>query len=370
MKILQRSNWKAFDAALKLSPQKVIDKILDAGLTGRSGGRFLTAKKWQSVKDQEGSIKFLICNAHESEPGTFKDKFIIKNNPANLIEGIAIACYAMGIKQAYIYFKHGYPELKRKLEKTIKRFQPRLDKVNLNIQVLLGAGAYICGESTAILNSIEGLRGEPRKKPPHTSEVGLYEKPTSVNNVETLSNVPLIFIDKNWDKGLRLFSVSGNVKKPGVYELPYHTKFEDLFCFVKPENKIKAVSFGAARGIIPAEGYLDPDDIRKKGAVLGNCSMILIGEKQCLVGFCKNLAEFFVHESCGKCMPCREGNFRVLEILEKISKKNAEKKDLDMLEELADFISETSFCALGKNSTNHVKTALRYFREEFSEKCR
>ena len=370
MKILQKSNWKAFNKAIKLKPEDIIKKIKNSGLTGRGGANFPTGKKWKITRNAEGKEKYLICNAHESEPGTFKDKFIIENNPENLIEGIAIASYAIGINKAIIYFKHGYPNLAKKLKKTIAIAKTKLKKINLEIEMIRGAGAYICGEATAIIDSIEGLRAEPRKKPPYPSEKGFFNKPTCVNNVETLANVPLIFIDKGWNKNLRLFSVSGNVKKPGVYELPLGTPVKELLEKVQPKNPVKALYFGCAGGCITPEGNLGKEEIENKGAMLGNCSIIVVNDKEDIVDIAKNIAEFFVHESCGKCTPCREGTFRIVEILEEISNGNATKKELALLEELSNIIYETSFCGLGKVSTLHLITALKYFRKEFEAKCK
>ena len=367
MQILKKSNWKAFNKVINLKPEKIIKTIKDAGLTGRGGANFPTALKWEISRQAKSDEKFLICNAHESEPGTFKDRFILQNNPENIIEGMAIACCAIGITQAFIYLKHEYRYMSKKLGAIISSSKTRLKKINLEIEIIIGAGAYICGETTAIIDSIEGLRAEPRKKPPYPSEKGLYGKPTCINNVETLANIPLIFTSKNWKNNLRLFSVSGNVKKPGVYELPVGTPVKELLSLVKPINKVKAVYFGCSGGCIPPKGALDPKEIESKGAFLGNCSMIIIDKTNSIMDITKNIAEFFVHESCGKCTPCREGNFRIVEILEVISDRNAAKEELALLKELAEVIRETSFCPLGRFSASHLLTALRYYRKDFEQ---
>ena len=370
MSILKKSNWKAFNKAIKLKPEKIIKKIKDSGLTGRGGANFPTGQKWEVVKNSKSNEKYLICNAHESEPGTFKDRFILQKNPENIIEGIAIASYVIGINKAFIYLKHEYKYLTINLNKVISSSKSKLKKINLDIEIIIGAGAYICGETTAIIDSIEGLRAEPRKKPPYPSEEGLYGKPTCINNVETFANVPLIFIDNKWDESLRLFSVSGNVKKPGVYELPLGISVEDLLSKVKPIGKVKAFYFGCSGGCILPNGKLEKEEVERKGAFLGNCSVVVINDSNDIVDIAKNIAEFFVHESCGKCTPCREGTFRIVEILEMLSSGKATKKELDLLEELLVIIGETSFCPLGRFSTPHLKTALRYFREDFEKKCR
>lgn len=367
MQILKKSNWKAFNKIINLKPEKIIKTIKDSGLTGRGGANFPTGLKWEIARQAKSDEKFLICNAHESEPGTFKDRFILQNNPGNIIEGIAIACCAIGINKAFIYLKSEYRYMSKKLQAIISSSKNRLKKINLEIEIIIGAGAYICGETTAIIDSIEGLRAEPRKKPPYPSKQGLYGKPTCINNVETLANLPLIFISKNWKSNLRLFSVSGNVKKPGVYELPLGTPVKELLSAVKPKNKVKAIYFGCSGGCIPPKGNLDPEEIEGKGAFLGNCSIIIIDNTNSIVDITKNIAEFFVHESCGKCTPCREGNFRIVEILEVISGRKAAKEELALLKELADVIRETSFCPLGRFSASHLLTALRYYMKDFEQ---
>lgn len=367
MQITTKTNFESFKKALSLQPDQVIQIIKDSNLKGRGGANFSTGLKLESTRKSSEKNKIIICNADEGEPGTFKDKMILTENPEALIEGIAIAAYAIGSDTCYIYLRGEYESLRNKIKATIKRYKKELDKISLNIEIVIGAGAYICGDETAIMNSIQELRGEPRAKPPYPVETGLYGLPTSINNVETLTNIPFIF-KKGW-KDLRLFSLSGNLKKPGIYELPMGIKAKELIDLGKPKNKIKALFFGCAGGCVPYKDSLslDPDTIHDMGAMLGSCTIIAVDEKQSIPKICKNIAEFFVHESCGKCTPCREGNFRVLKILEKIIAKKATKKDFDALEDLADFINKTSLCGLGQASNIHIKTALQYFKEEF--KC-
>ncbi len=370
MKILQKTCWKAFNEALKIGPKKTIEKIKEKGLSGRSGATFPTGIKLELGMKAQSDDKYFICNAHEGEPGTFKDRFLLENVPENIIEGVSIASFAIGARKAYIYFKHGYPELFKGLNKIIKDSKGYLDKIDLEITVLTGAGAYICGEATAIIDSIEGIRGEPRKTPPFPTDKGLYGKPTVVDNVETIANIPQLFIDQEWDDESRLYSISGDVENPGVYESRAGSDLNELLKRAKLKGKIKAIFLGATGGCIKPEAKLREKDLRCKGAGIGCRSIIVVNESRDIIDITKNLAEFFVHESCGKCTPCREGTFRVLEIVDKISDKRAEKKDLETLKELAEFIQKTSFCGLGKTSTRHILTSLNNFRKEFESRCK
>lgn len=370
MKILTKTNWKAFNKAIKLKPEDLIKKIKDSELTGRGGAAFPTGLKYELVRKEKSDQKYMICNAHESEPGTFKDRFLMEKVPDNIIEGIAIAAYAIGAKKAYIYFKHEYLYILNKLKTAIIKAKPKLKKINLDIEIILGAGAYVCGEVTAIIDSIEGLRAEPRHKPPFPTSVGLFGKPTATNNVETLANLPLILTDNNWKNDLRLSSISGNVEKPGVYEFKLGTSIKEVIDQAQPSNEVKAIYLGYAGGAIKPEGNLSFVEIEQKKALLGNCTMIVVDKSNSIVETAKNVAEFFVHESCGKCSPCREGTFRILELLELIDDNKATKKDLETLEELSNYICQTSFCGLGKVSTVHLRSALKHFRNEFEEKCR
>lgn len=366
MQITKKTHFKSFETALKLKPEELIDTLKDSGLHGRGGANFLTALKLDFSRKAQKE-KVLICNADEGEPGTFKDKFIMTENPSLLIEGIAIACYIIGAKRAYIYLRAEYEYLKETLEKVIKKYKKYLSKINLQLDVFMGEGAYVCGDETAIMNSIEGKRGEPRHKPPYPAEKGVFDYSTCIDNVETLSNIPLI-IKGNW-KHLRLFSLSGGIENPGVYELQFGTSLKDLIKHCHFKKTIKAIFFGCAGGCIPFDPsiVLDTDSINSLGAMLGSCTMIFVDNSRSVVDICKNIAEFFVHESCGYCTPCREGNYRVLELLNKLINGGGKVEDLKMLEELAAFMNTTSFCGLGQSSGNHILTALKYFREEFEE---
>jgi len=365
MQILRKSNWEGFKKITKMKRKEIINKVKESGLKGRSGSNFLTGLKWELIGK---GTRYLICNADEGEPGTFKDKFILENNPQLMIEGIAIASYAMDIHSAFIYLRGEYSYLKPKLEKIIKQSEIYLKKIKLNIKIVPGAGSYLCGEETAILESIEGNRPIVRRKPPYPSESGLNSNPTCINNVETLANIPLIFLG-GWDNNLQLFSLSGDLKKPGIYEIELGTKLEHIISCGKPKKELKAVYFGGSGGCLPYEKFknlrVDEKTISGKGAVLGARSLIAVGNDRNIVDISKTISEFFVHESCGYCTPCREGNFRVLELLDKIKDRKARIIDVKLLEKLAYHISDTSYCALGVSSTTHLKCALKYFKDEF-----
>jgi len=372
MKILQNSNFKALSKIAGMKPEEIIEIIKKSGLTGRGGADFPTGLKLEFTRNSKGE-KYVIANADEGEPGTFKDKLILEKNPNNIIEGMIIAGYAIGSNKGYLYLRGEYSYLKNKLQKVISNATKIANKLKIyfDIEIISGAGAYVCGDETAIIESIEGNRGNPRIKPPFPANKGLFNKPTLINNVETLANIPLIILDKNWNNNLRLFSLSGNVTKPGVYELESGFSLKKLINLGKPKNNIKAVYFGCSGGCIPYENIkLDSKTIKEKGAMLGSCTIIAIDEKHDLVDIATNIAKFFEYESCGKCTPCREGTMRVLELLEKISLKKAAKKDLDLLEELCRVIASTSLCELGQSSTNHITTALKYFRNEFTDKLK
>jgi NADH:ubiquinone oxidoreductase subunit F (NADH-binding) len=368
MQILEPTGFQAFEKAISMKPIEVIQKVKESGLRGRGGAHFPTGLKWECASGCPSPEKIIICNADEGEPGTFKDKLIITNNPDNLIEGISIAAYAIGSKKAFIYLRAEYEYLKENLQKTINKYSSQIKKIDLDIEIVMGAGAYICGDETAIMNSIQELRGEPHAKPPYPVEVGLCNCPTAINNVETLTNVPLI-MNTCW-KDLRMFSLSGNLETPGIYELPLGITAKELMDKGKPKKPIKALFFGAAGGCVPyhEDLILDIDHIKEFGAMIGSCTVIAVDEDQSIPKICKNIAEFFVHESCGKCTPCREGNFRVLQILDRVIEGVATEEELTALEDLSNFINKTSLCGLGQASNTHIKTALKYFRHEFYRK--
>ncbi len=365
MKTLQKTNLEAWKKANRLGPDGTIELLKKKGLTGRGGACFLTGMKWEFVKKAKGDEKYVICNADEGEPGTFKDKLILENNPENVIEGILIACYCIDAKQAYIYLRGEYNYLKEKLDMIIKNVLSNSES-DIKIDIIEGAGAYICGDETAIIASIENKRGYPHFKPPYPPQKGLFNKPTVINNVETLANVPLAIINEGWNDDIKLFSLSGDVSKPGVYEIETGTKLGKIAELAKAQDP-KAVYFGAAGGCIPYtyNSVINAENVCKGEAMLGSCSLIFVSKKRKILDLAINIAEFFKHESCGKCTPCREGNVQISRLLEKIKLGNVNEKDLALLEKLSIIIRDTSLCGLGQSCTNHILTALKYFKKDF-----
>lgn len=365
MKILQKSNLEAWKKALELGSEGTIELLKNKGLTGRGGACFLTGFKWEITRNQKGAEKFIICNADEGEPGTFKDKLILEKNPDNVIEGILIASYCINAEQAYIYLRGEYYYLKEKLEKSIKKVLKKSES-RLKIDIIEGAGAYICGDETAIISSIENKRGYPHFKPPYPGVEGLFGKPTVVNNVETLANVPLAMINDNWNNFLHLFSVSGDVSKPGVYEIKIGTTLGKIAKLAGAKNP-KAVYFGCSGGCIPykANFIINQDQVCSEETMLGACTLIFVSKKRSMLNLAIVISEFFVHESCGKCTPCREGNIHVLNLLKKIRLGKANENDIALLKKLSIIVRDTALCGLGQSCTNHVLTALKTFPGDF-----
>ncbi len=370
MQILRKSGWAGFEKTLRMNRKEVIKKVKESGLNGRSGCNFPSGLKWELMGK---GVRYLICNANEGEPGTFKDKFIMEKNPSLLIEGIAIASYAMGIHKTFIYLRGEYSYLKPKLERVIKQSEEYLKKIDLKININLGAGSYLCGEETAIMESIEGKRPVVRQKPPYPPEVGLYGKSTCVNNVETLANVPLIFLG-GWNNKLELYSLSGDLKKPGVHEIEGGIKLKQIVSLAKPKIEPKIIYFGASGGCLPYKKFenlsVGYKSISEQGCMLNGRGLIICGKNREIVELSKIFTEFFLQENCGYCTPCREGNFRIWELLKKIGCRKGRKSDLNLLQKLAYYITDTSYCGLGTSSTNHLKCALKYFKGEFLKLCK
>ena len=354
---MKKTNFSSFDKALEIGADEVLNLVKKSSLEGRGGACFPTHLKWELTKKEKDPIKYLVCNFDEGEPGTFKDKYIGENNPEIIIEGIAIACFTMGIKNAYIYLRGEYKHIKPLLENAIKKYKEKIKKINnLTIEIFVGAGSYVCGDETAIISSIEGERGEPKSKPPFPAEKGLFSHPTCINNVETLANIPLI-IRGDW-KNLRLFCLSGNVQKGGVYELKESYPLKNLLEKAKPLKKIKAVFLGCSGGCIK---YNVDIKLEKNFNPI-----IVVDIDQSIPKICLEISKFFMHESCGKCIPCREGCIRQKELLEDIIflKKDRD-KTISILEDLSNCMSKTSFCGLGKTAGCYILSALKNFKEDF-----
>ncbi len=374
----------------EMTPQSVIQEILDSGLRGRGGGGFPTGKKWSFAAAQPAGEKYVCCNADEGDPGAFMDRSVLEGDPHSIIEAMAIAGYAIGSSHGYVYVRAEYPIAVKRLKIAIAQAREAglLGEnilgtgFNFDLDVRLGAGAFVCGEETALLNSIEGKRGDPRPRPPFPAVKGLFGKPTIINNVETLANIPQIIINgSQWfasmgtekSKGTKVFALGGKINHTGLVEVPMGTTLreivEEIGGGIPNGKKFKAVQTGGpSGGCIPAELLdvpVDYDNLTAIGSIMGSGGMIVMDEDNCMVDIAKFFLEFTVDESCGKCTPCRIGIRRMLEMLEKITSGNAELADLDRLEKLCYFIKENALCGLGQTAPNPVLSTLRYFRSEY-----
>lgn len=374
----------------ELSPQEVVDIVKNSGLRGRGGGGFPTGVKWQFAKNQESDVKYVCCNADEGDPGAFMDRSVLEGDPHALLEAMAIAGYAIGSNQGYIYVRAEYPIAVQRLGIALRQAKEYgllgkniLDTgFDFDIEIRLGAGAFVCGEETALMTSIEGNRGEPRPRPPFPAVKGLFGKPTILNNVETYANIcQIILKGADWfasmgtekSKGTKVFALGGKIVNTGLVEIPMGTTLreviEDIGGGIPNGKKFKAAQTGGpSGGCIPAEHYdipIDYDNLIAIGSMMGSGGMIVMDEDNCMVDIAKFFLEFTVDESCGKCTPCRIGNRRLLEYLDKITAGKATMQDLDDMEELCYYIKANSLCGLGQTAPNPVLSTLRYFRDEY-----
>jgi len=388
--------YKALRKALGMKPEEVTDEVKKSGLRGRGGACFPTGLKWTFMPKQTTKPKYLCVNGDESEPGTFKDRQIFEFNPHLLIEGTLIACYAMGITTAYIYVRGEYGKWIRMLERALAdAYQRGLAGRNIlgtgfstEIVVHKGAGAYICGEESALMNSIEGERGYPRVKPPFPAQYGLWGCPTTINNVETISNVPWI-ITNGWEwfskigspkhPGPILVGVSGHVNKPGVYEMPTGVPLLEIihkYAGGVPGNKgIKAVIPGGSSTPVlrgeQLEGVcMDADSMKAAGSAVGTAGLIVMDEDTDLIAVLARIAEFYHHESCGQCTPCREGTGWLEKILKRFQSGQGKQTDIDMLMDIANNIEGNTICALGDAAAWPVQSMIRRFRDEFEKRVK
>ncbi len=374
----------------EMTPDDVIQCLLDSGLRGRGGGGFPTGLKWKLAKQNDADQKYVCCNADEGDPGAFMDRSVLEGDPHAVLEAMAIAGYAIGASQGYIYVRAEYPIAVERLKIAIKqaREMELLGKdifgsgFDFNIDLRLGAGAFVCGEETALMTSIEGNRGEPRPRPPFPAQKGLFGKPTILNNVETFANIPQIILNgPEWfasmgtekSKGTKVFALGGKIHNTGLVEIPMGTTLreviEEIGGGIPNGKKFKAAQTGGpSGGCIPAEHFdipIDYDNLISIGSMMGSGGLIVMDETDCMVDIAKFFLEFTVEESCGKCTPCRIGTKRMLEILTKITKGTATMEDLDKLEELCYYVKENSACGLGQTAPNPVLSTLRYFRDEY-----
>ena len=374
----------------EMTPAEVIQLISDSGLRGRGGAGFPTGTKWNFAAKSVSDKKYVVCNADEGDPGAFMDRSVLEGDPHAVLEAMAIAGYAIGADEGYIYVRAEYPIAVKRLEIAIKQAREYglLGKdifstgFNFDIQLRLGAGAFVCGEQTALLTSIEGHRGEPRPRPPFPAVKGLFGQPTIINNVETLANIPQIILKgAEWfasmgtekSKGTKVFALGGKIRHTGLVEIPMGTTLREIIYEIgggiPNGKKFKAAQTGGpSGGCIPAsliDTKVDYDSLIAIGSMMGSGGMIVMDEDNCMVDIAKFFLEFTVDESCGKCTPCRIGTRRMLEILQRIVDGKGEDGDIERLEELAQTIKSTSLCALGQTAPNPVLSTLRYFRDEY-----
>lgn len=386
-----RDGYQALAKVLTtMTPQDVIDVITASGLRGRGGAGFPTGIKWKFAKASQGPVKYVCCNADEGDPGAFMDRSVLEGDPHVVIEAMAIAAYAIGSNQGYVYVRAEYPIAVKRLQKAIDQAKEYglLGKnifgtgFDFDLEIRLGAGAFVCGEETALMTSIEGKRGEPRPRPPFPAVKGLFGKPTILNNVETYANVPQIILNgADWfaslgterSKGTKVFALGGKIVNTGLVEVPMGTTLRevvfDIGGGIPHGKKFKAAQTGGpSGGCIPAEHLdvpIDYDNLIAIGSMMGSGGLIVMDEDNCMVDIAKFFLEFTVDESCGKCTPCRIGNKRLLEMLTKVTDGTATLEDLDKMEQLCYYIKANSLCGLGQTAPNPVLSTLRYFKDEY-----
>ena len=374
----------------EMTPDDVIQTLLDSGLRGRGGAGFPTGLKWKLAKQNDADQKYVCCNADEGDPGAFMDRSVLEGDPHAVLEAMAIAGYAIGASQGYIYVRAEYPIAVERLRIAIQQARDYEllgnnifgTDFSFDIDLRLGAGAFVCGEETALMTSIEGNRGEPRPRPPFPAQKGLFGKPSILNNVETYANIPQIIINgPEWfasmgtekSKGTKVFALGGKIHNTGLVEIPMGTTLreviEEIGGGIPNGKKFKAAQTGGpSGGCIPAEHFdipIDYDNLISIGSMMGSGGLIVLDEDDCMVDIAKFFLEFTVEESCGKCTPCRIGTKRLLEMLEKITKGQGTLEDLDKMEELCYYIKDNALCGLGQTAPNPVLSTLRYFRDEY-----
>ncbi len=393
---MEKGGYKALEKALKeMTPETVIEEIKVSGLAGRGGAGFPTWFKWNAARNAEGSPKYLICNADEGDPGAFMDRAVIESDPHNLIEGMMIAAYAIGAAEAIVYVRAEYPLAIVRLNNAIEQARAKgmLGKnimgtdFSCDMRIKAGAGAFVCGEETALIESLEGKRGMPRLKPPFPAQCGYNNDPSNINNVETYANVPWILLNGGEkfsamgtenSKGTKVFAITGKIKKGGLVEVPMGMTLKDIIYDIgggiRDDKKCKAVQMGGpSGGCIPAEKFdtlIDYKALGATGAIMGSGGMVVMDETTCMVGMAKFFLDFTTKESCGKCIHCRIGTKRMLEVLKRITEGEGREGDIELLEELCYAIKDSALCGLGQTAPNPVLTTIRYFRDEYEAHIR
>ena len=388
---IARGGYRAlFKALFDMTPEQVIEEVLGSGLRGRGGAGFPTGKKWHFCRQSPGETKYIICNADEGDPGAYMDRSILEGDPHSVLEGMAIGAYAIGANEGYLYVRAEYPLAIERLETAIAQAEKRGligenifgSGFNLKMHIIEGAGAFVCGEETSLIASIEGRVGEPRTRPPFPAQKGLWDKPTNINNVKTWATIaPIVARGADWyavtgtegNRGTTVFSLVGNVNNNGLAEVPLGISLRemvfDIGAGLQGDKQFKAVQTGGPSGGCIPESLidlpLDYESLREVGAMMGSGGMIVMDERTCMVDVARFFLEFTTAESCGKCTPCREGTKRMLQILTKIVQGQGQMEDIERLEKLGQVIKDTSLCALGATAPNPVLTTIQHFRSEY-----
>ncbi len=383
--------YKAIRKVLEtMTPEEVIEEIKVSGLAGRGGAGFPTWFKWNAARSSEGEEKYLICNADEGDPGAFMDRAVIEGDPHSLIEGMLIGAYAIGAKEAIVYVRAEYPLAIKRLERAIKQAEEKGylgnhifgSEFSCKMRIKAGAGAFVCGEETALIESLEGSRGMPRLKPPFPAQAGYWHKPSNINNVETFANVAWILLNggnafaamgTEGSKGTKVFALTGKIRRGGLVEIPMGKTLRDVIFDIgggiRDNKQFKAVQMGGpSGGCIPADlldTVIDYKALGATGAIMGSGGMVVMDEDTCMVGMAKFFLDFTAKESCGKCVHCRLGTKRMLEVLTRITEGEGKAGDIELLEELCYSIKDGALCGLGQTAPNPVLTTIRYFRDEF-----
>jgi NADH:ubiquinone oxidoreductase subunit F (NADH-binding) len=375
---LERDGFKGLEKARRqMTPEEVINEIKTSGLRGRGGAGFPCGLKWEGARSSPGDVKYVIGNADEGEVGTFKDRYILEHDPFSLVEGLAIAGYAVGARQGYIYLRAEYHYLLEHLRNAISQSQESGFLDGFDIDVCEGAGAYVCGEESALMESIEGRRGESRYRPPFPTVAGLWQKPTTINNVETLMNIPQIVLHGGgWysqmgterSKGTKVFSVSGDVASPGVYELVLGSPLRELVEELASARKVKLIQIGGATGRIVPYDMIDTPLAFEN--ILGAGAVTVFDESRDVIDIVGRTMQFLAEESCGKCTPCRQGTEVMVTILQKFSEGEGSKKDIKVLESLSETMALSSLCGLGQAAPFAVMDTLKYFRDDYEKRIR
>ena len=374
---IERGGFKALGKARKMAPEEIVSEVKASRLKGRGGAGFPCGVKWELARKAPGNEKYVICNADEGEVGTFKDRYILQNDPFSLIEAIAIASYAIGAKRAYIYLRAEYHYLLDVIKGAVDQAKAKGVLEDLVIEIREGAGAYVCGEESALMNSVEGRRGEARFRPPFPPTSGLFGKPTIINNVETLMNIPHIvakgaswFVEMGTKEstGTKVFSVSGDVKRPGIYELIMGSRLSDVVVELAGARDVKMVQVGGATGgIIPASMINTPLSYE---TVLGSGAIMVFNNTRNVIDIVYRNMEFLNEESCGECTPCREGTEVMVEILGRLTRGEGVQEDIEILEELSNVMMLSSLCGLGQAAPVPVLDTLKYFRNDYENRIK